>query len=195
MAACFTCGNSENVTQYRSLEVQTLPVRDLGGERRVQALGRFRTDGLCRACAQTYLSGVFHPAKRTAKKGLPFLAILLVGVLALLFLRNEGHAFRLFGIAGVICGVIGSVSAVTAAVRERRAYAALSPDAQLSRASWACLAAALPKKDGDNDLTYIPITDRTLAMKNGDLMIEYDLLPAIAKKTHKLIHDQREEEP
>ena len=49
-------------------------------------------------------------------------------------------------------------------------------------AAWEAFSNALPKKDEDNDLTYIPINKKTLAMKNGDLMIMYNLLPEIAKK-------------
>ena len=52
---------------------------------------------------------------------------------------------------------------------------------------------ALPKKDGDNDLTYIPITEKTLAMKNGDLMIMYDLLPEIAKEAWNILHDRKQD--
>ena len=39
-----------------------------------------------------------------------------------------------------------------------------------------------------NDITYIPVDEETLARKNGELMIRYDLLPEIAFAAHKRIH-------
>ncbi len=47
-----------------------------------------------------------------------------------------------------------------------------------------------PKKYKNNDVTYIPITSRTLSMKNGDLMVMYKLLPEIAVKAYDLIHSE-----
>ena len=47
---------------------------------------------------------------------------------------------------------------------------------------------AAPKKHDINDITYIPVDEETLARKNGDLMILYDLLPEIAIEAHKRIH-------
>ena len=47
---------------------------------------------------------------------------------------------------------------------------------------------AAPKKNDINDISYIPVDEKTLARKNGDLMILYDLLPEIAIEAHKRIH-------
>ena len=47
-----------------------------------------------------------------------------------------------------------------------------------------------PKKEGENDLTYIPATEKVLAMKNDDLMIEYKLLPAIAVQAWERLHEK-----
>jgi hypothetical protein len=49
-----------------------------------------------------------------------------------------------------------------------------------------------PKKDDINDITYIPVDEKTLARKNGDLMVLYDLVPEIAVEAHKRIHGQTE---
>ena len=51
-------------------------------------------------------------------------------------------------------------------------------------------AADSPKKEGDNDLTYIPVTEKVLSMKNGGLMIEYKLLPAIAVQAWERLHEK-----
>ena len=52
--------------------------------------------------------------------------------------------------------------------------------------------AEAPKKENDNDLTYIPICEKTLARKNGDLMILYHLLPEIAVEAWNRLHPQEE---
>ncbi|MBQ5951399.1 MAG: hypothetical protein IJL66_04580 [Lachnospiraceae bacterium] len=45
-----------------------------------------------------------------------------------------------------------------------------------------------PKKDKDIDLTYIPVDQKTMQRKNGDLMILYDLLPEIALQAYDRVH-------
>ena len=47
---------------------------------------------------------------------------------------------------------------------------------------------AIPRKNGEEDLTYIPVDSETLSRKNGDLMILYDLIPDIAKEAFRRIH-------
>ena len=41
----------------------------------------------------------------------------------------------------------------------------------VEKASWLCVINNVQKKCGENDLSYIPINEKTLALKNGDLMI------------------------
>ena len=64
----------------------------------------------------------------------------------------------------------------------------------LEEAAWDVYLAEAPKKEGQNDLTYIPVNEKTLARKNGDLMILYRLLPEIAVEAWKRIHGEKEEE-
>lgn len=54
--------------------------------------------------------------------------------------------------------------------------------------------AEAPKKENENDLTYIPINEQTLRRKNGDLMILYDLLPEIAVQAWNRLHGKTTEE-
>ena len=184
---CLKCGKNADF-DFRSLEVQTLHVRDLKGESRVQALGLFREDGVCRACAERRLSEIEHPLSVLLKRLLPFVLVAVFGVLVIIFLRSVGRAVLMMGLAGILCGAIGIVSVCHDALRLKKEYAALNRDDALARAAWSLTVSLLPKKDGDNDMTYIPLDDRTMKMKNGDLMIEYDLLPAIAKKAWEMIH-------
>ena len=41
----------------------------------------------------------------------------------------------------------------------------------VEKADWLCVINNVQKKCGENDLSYIPINKKTLALKNGDLMI------------------------
>lgn len=186
MANCLKCGGEGRAFQV--MEVQTLHIRDLGGEKRVQALGRFQTYSLCESCARAWLEETLRPWKTLIRRCLPFALILLFGIMVTVLCWNGENYLRLLGFGGLICGVAGLFSSVRAILAKQREYAALAPEEALERAFWDCLLDAAPKKDGDNDLTYIPITDKTLSMKNGDLMIAYDLLPEIAVKAHDLLH-------
>ena len=72
----------------------------------------------------------------------------------------------------------------------RREYLALPPEQRKERAAWEALPQTASKKEGDNDLTYIPVTEKVLSMKNGGLMIEYKLLPAIAAQAWERLHEK-----
>ncbi len=188
MERCLSCGRDAEYT-FRMLEVQTLPVRDLGGEKKVQALGRFREEAICRTCAAAYRDAVMKPRSRLIRKLLPFLGVLLFGVLMLtLFLRGP-RALTICGAAGVICGILGLFTGIRETLTLRKAYVSLSEEEALRRAAWERLLEKLPKKDGDNDLSYIPETPETLKLKNGDLMVVYHLLPAIAKKAWTMLRE------
>ena len=52
--------------------------------------------------------------------------------------------------------------------------------------------AEAPKKEDVNDLTWIPVNEKTMARKNGDLMILYKLLPEIAVEAWKRLHKGEE---
>ena len=192
MSACLKCGKDPADYPFRVLEVQTLHVRDITGEKRVQALGLFQDYGVCRDCARSRLETLRQPGREMGKKLLPFALIFVLGaILTVAFWFGEG-VLRLLGLAGLVCGVLGFVSGWKGLSTRQKEYAALSEEEALTRAAWECFLDAAPKKDGENDLTYIPVNRRTLAMKNGDLMIEYDLLPEIAIRAHELIHGKTE---
>ena len=71
---------------------------------------------------------------------------------------------------------------------------ALPEQDALAEAAWDVYLAEAPKKENENDLSYIPIDEKTRARKNGDLMILYHLLPEIAVEAWKRIHGEKEEE-
>ena len=187
MENCLNCGNSATYS-FQVLEVQTLHVRDLKGESRVQALGECREFSICQACAAAALEAVRHPAQRLVKPRIAFGGIFLLGLaLCLLFWSTQG-ALRLMGLAALVCGGFGLYSTQQSAKKQQQAYASLSEEAALQQAAWETLLRAAPQKVDDADLTYLPINEQTLAMKNGDLMVAFSLLPAVAAKAHTLLH-------
>lgn len=182
---CIQCGSTAQYS-FEALEIHTLHVRDLKGEKRVQALGSRAEFHVCAGCAQKQLQKNREGVH--TKEVLPFAAILLLGIVcAAVFWNGEG-AFRLFGICGVICGILGIVSTVKGARQRQVQYYSLSDETALEKAAWEVAALRAPHKQGDHDLTYLPITPETLAMKNGDLMIAYNLLPDIAIQAWNTLH-------
>ena len=205
MQTCVKCGG-EGEFGFRALTVRTIYLREMKGERRVQGLGDFIELSACRACAQKRLDDIRRPGSALAKRLIPFAVIMFIGV-ALAALLTFGDAWlaslglgslasdgvlRLFGLAMLLCGGLGLFGNLRTFLDTRREYAALSDEEALLRAAWSVASEGAPKKSGDEDLTYIPVTERTLAMKNGDLMIEYKLLPDIAKQAHELMHKSEE---
>ena len=205
MQTCVKCGGEADFT-FRALTVRTIHLREMKGERRVQGLGDFIDLSACRACAQQRLDDIRKPGGALAKRLIPFVVIMFAGVLLAGMLTFGGFllaslglgalagdgVLRLFGLAMLLCGGLGVFGTLTSFLDMRKEYAPLSDEEALLRAAWAVASEGAPKKSGDEDLTYIPVTERTLAMKNGDLMIEYKLLPDIAKQAHELMHKSEE---
>lgn len=185
---CIKCGASGQDYPFHVLQVQTLHVRDLTGEKRVQALGDFENHCVCRKCAERKLSAILNNRKATVKSILPFLLAMGAGIaIAAIFWRSNG-AFRLLGLGMLACGVLGTLGTIQTGEKKRKQFAPLPPDKALAAAAWECFLEAAPKKNNINDITYIPVNEETLARKNGDLMILYDLLPEIAVQAYERIH-------
>ena len=192
---CIRCGGPA-AYPIRALEVRTLHVRGLGGERRVQALGDETHTAVCEACARAQLDLGTDPDRAAKKQILPFAIVLAAGllieILTFLFVKESRQVFILLGIAALICGALGIYAALHKAKEKDRALRALPETEALEEAAWDVFEAEAPKKEDQNDLTYIPINEKTLSRKNGDLMILYHLLPEIAAEAWKKIHSQEE---
>lgn len=171
---------------FHVLEVQTLHIRDFGGEKRVQALGLFQDYFICPDCAREKLADTLAPGKALWKRCAAFALLLVLGVVLAIFLWSDG-AIRLFGLAACACGIMGLFSTISTGKKRRTEFEALDRQDALARAAWDCLTAAAPKKDGENDLTYIPVDEKTLALDPRALALAYDLLPAVAAKAYKLL--------
>ena len=195
---CIRCG-SPAAYQIRALEVRTLPVRGLGGERKVQALGDEKQDGVCEHCAQEQLKLSLDPVRAVKPQlirfGAVFAAGLLIEAVTFLFLKDNRQVFLLLGIAALVCGILGIYDALKKA-KEKAASLRTLPEAEaLQETAWDVFIAEAPKKEDVNDLTYIPVNEKTRSRKNGDLMILYNLLPEIAVEAWKRLHPEDTEIP
>lgn len=190
---CIKCGKAHNGYHFRVLQVQTLHVRDLTGEKRVQALGEFEEYDVCGDCARTKYETLTDNRQQMIKACLPFGILALAGPIVAALFWNSDNVIKLFGLAMLACGVMGLYGGIRNTSAKKRELAALSQEETLYQCAWECLLDAAPKKNDINDITYIPVDERTLARKNGDLMLLYDLLPEIAIQAHKRIHGIEEE--
>lgn len=187
MSRCIRCGEEGPAYTFCVLEVQTLSLREISGERRVQALGLFHEWAVCGGCAEARLEASLRPGGRLVRKCLPFLLVLVAGIVLTAFARGENMVVRLLGPAAVFCGLSGSLSGCRGELARRKSWQALPREEALRQAAWACLLETAPKKDGENDLTYIPVDEMTSCLEPRELMERYDLLPAIAVKAGELM--------
>ena len=192
MKPCMICSQSEGrILTFRALEVRTLPVRDISGEHKVQALGDFHEFCVCEDCAKKRRDRnmkVFGSiSKRLAAFGAVGGAGLILILADVLFLRGD-RVYLMLGCFAVICCLLGCFQSFHDSKQRRDSLEKMNEEDGLFDSAWELVTEHAPAKDGDVDLTYIPVSKKTLSYKNGDLMIMYHLLPEIAIEAHKRIH-------
>ena len=186
---CVKCGAEHAEYEFKVLQVQTLHVRDLNREKRVQALGNFEEYAVCDACREEKYNSIVDNAALIKKTWLLYGSLMAVGaVLAYFFWNGEG-AFRLLGLCMIAGGGLSLFGGLKSANAKKIQLLVLSDEEAIEQCAWECLVDGAPKKYDINDITYIPVTEKSLERKNGDLMILYDLLPEIAIEAHKRIHE------
>ena len=172
-------------------------MRSIGGERRVQALGDEKESAVCENCARAQLALALDPVKAVKPQLAAFGAVLAAGLVieAVTFLFLKGHQVGiLLGLAALICGALGIYDALRRVKEKAVALRALPEADALAEAAWDVYLAEAPKKENENDLSYIPVNERTLTRKNGDLMILYHLLPEIAAEAWNRLHKEEKDE-
>ena len=190
---CIRCAGPAAYS-VRALEIRTLHVRGIGGERRVQALGDEKHSAVCASCAEKQRNLSLNPVKAAKPQLLSFSAVFAAGLAVIaatfLFAGENRQVFILLGIAALICGVLGIYDALHRAKEKAAGLRALPEAESLEEAAWDVFVAEAPKKEDINDLTYIPVNEKTRSRKNGDLMILYNLLPEIAVEAWKRLHPE-----
>lgn len=185
---CIKCGREHQDYHFKVLQVQTLHVRDFGKNSRIQALGDFEEYDVCIGCTKENYARHRNIGSAIRKCALIYGTLVLLGVvLAAAFWNGEG-VFRLFGLGLAVGGGLCLYSGLQNVTATKKKLEALPEDKALFACAWECLVDHAPRKNDVNDITYIPVNEETLARKNGDLMILFDLLPEIAVQAHKRLH-------
>lgn len=184
---CLKCERvSPDALNFEVLEVHTLHIRDFDGERVIQALGEFQDYDICTACASEEVQALLLPAKRMLTRCLPFAVLSVMGIALsmLLTFRDIMPALRAIGPMAVAVGIIGIAGKVREILSEREAVSRMSRDDAVRHCAWQLVLRKAPKKFGDNDITYIPVSDETKRMSARELAENYELIPAIANQAH-----------
>ncbi len=187
---CSKCGREHSDYQFRVLQVQTLHVRDFGKTSRVQALGGFEEYSICHTCAEEKYAVAMDVRGAVRKAALLYGSLMALGLVLTIFFWNGEGVLRLAGLGLLVGGGLCLVGGLQTATKQKRELLSLPKDKALYQCAWESMVDSAPKKEDVNDLTYIPVNEETLARKNGDLMILYDLLPEIAIRAHKRIHGE-----
>ena len=186
---CIKCGREHQDYHFRVLQVQTLHVRDFGKNSKIQALGDFEEYDVCAVCAEEKYDAAMDVKSAVRKILILWGAVMAAGLaLAVAFWNGEG-VFRLTGLGALVGGALCMISGLQAATARKRQLEAMGRADALAQCAWECMIDGAPQKNDVNDITYIPVDEKTLARKNGDLMILYDLVPAIAVEAHKRLHE------
>ena len=131
---CIRCGGPAEYP-VRALEVRTLHVRSIGGERRVQALGDEKENAVCEACAKAQLDLSLDPVKAAKPQLMTFGAVSAAGIIieAVTFLFLKGHQIGiLLGLAALACGGLGIYDALHKA-KEKAASSGASASGRARR--------------------------------------------------------------
>lgn len=191
MSKCICCGSETGQLHFRALEVKTLHIRGMKGESRIQALGEIRDWSVCSACAMKRLNQILLPGRSIVRHMIPLVFLLLAGTVACIWLRSDKAMVNLLGPAAVFCALAAGTSTVRRKLIQRNRYRMLPHQEAMRQAAWRHIMDRVPKKCGENDLTYIPVDDTVQGMTVQQLMQEYRLLPAIAKQAFQRIKEER----
>lgn len=189
---CAVCGGrAERALPLR--EVLTLPIREMGGERRVQALGERLEAAVCDECLRRYMEEIRCPRAAIWRAAALFGGITALGALMVFGLLPLGMDLRLPGAAALIMGPLGLAQRLLQ-IRARRAEALAAQGDGEGRYAHELLSRALPSKEGENDLSYVPLWGPAAGMDAQQLARRYRLLPQIARQlTEQRQADQAQE--
>lgn len=194
MGNCIKCGKDSFYT-FHTIEVHTLPVRDFSGEKKVQALGQKTDFYVCSDCAQKRFDSVFNTFESFFSPSIPAFFLFLAGIaVTWYFWQRNAAPFKMLGIGAIICAIAVVYTNLQKSAQLKKELGSVEKSEGLEKAAWLCVLEGVPKKYKDNDLSYIPINKKTLALKNGDLMVLYKLLPQIAVQAYNLMHEETNED-
>ena len=190
---CISCKKEADFT-LKALQLRTMHVRGMTGEDKYQVPDdEVREYGVCRECAQKWIAQNTNTQGQAWKQYGAFAGILCAGILILLFLRQQDTVFLMLGCAAVFCGGAGLISKVRQEKQKGEHLGALSEEELFQEAAWEVFTHHAPQymKEKQWKLTYIPVNEKTLNTKPGDLTVIYDIQPGVAKEVMvKIGHPQ-----
>lgn len=184
---CLKC-KKETGNVRRLLEVQTLHIRDLNGERMVQALGSFLEAGVCEDCVDAAIREAENPDKRLHCLAARCACLFLGGLLLLLIWKEL--PLRIAGAAAMVCGASVWYGAYQRATEERRLVRGKTKAELRQIYTLKLLQKSLPQKSLDSDLTYMDISADFLQTPPLVIANQYGVLPKIARKALLLAAEQ-----
>ena len=190
---CIACGKDAQIV-LRTLQLRTMHVRGLTGEDKYQvpddAVGEY---GVCRECAEKWLREGGTAGGRAVRKYILFGILFCAGIVLSVVFRGSGHVLMMPAAAAVFAGAAGLVSAFRGSAEEKKRIGAMPLEEALREAAFQVFLEKAPKEmeEGQWKLTYIPVNEKTLSTKPGDLTVIYDIQPAVAKEVMlKIGHPQ-----
>ena len=186
---CVKCGADHAEREFKVLQVQTLHVRDIGKTSRVQVLGDFEQYGVCERCTKEKYDATVDNGALVRKTWLLYGSLVVIGAALAWFNWNVNSVLQFTGLGLLFGGGLTLMGKLKTVNAKKIQLLMLSDEEALEQCAWEAMVDGAPKKNDVNDITYIPVNEKTLARKNGDLMILYELLPEIAIEAHKRIHE------
>ncbi|MBQ9562506.1 MAG: hypothetical protein IJU99_03550 [Lachnospiraceae bacterium] len=184
---CYICEH-ESEFSYQAMEVLTFHIRDLSGHRRIQGIGDYVSASVCRDCATKRLDEVRNPYRKPKILQLLMVPVIVLGMILITSFGKYGAFFISTGVLFVAGGLLYLAGSFRTAAKRKAEFDSYRETEALEKAGWDLLCDRLPKKAGENNITYIPINPQTMRRKNGDLMILYNLLPENAVEIHRILH-------
>ena len=185
--SCFKC--QKEGTVYSFQVVLTLHVRSMKRVNRIQGLGEKVELCICDACAKEKVAELSDYKQRMKKALLPFAGFIAAGGL-MFFLPFKVTNFPGMFLAGI--GVLDLFTTYTETKKTVENLQTFDQDTLLHIGAYRLAEEELPKKYGDNDLTYVPLDEATYKMEAKHLAIAFKLLPEIALQLHEMLHPNEE---
>ena len=165
-------------------EVLTLHVRAFAGEQRAQALGEVVKTRVCPACLQACVENSLDEKRSLRQLILRYGLIGLAGLLLLVLSRLPavGQPALLPGVLALGFGGLGFVRARKAEAERLERLRAMDPEARQRELLPAFILRQLPDKSGENNLSYIPLTEELKNLELPELMARFGLMKEIARQ-------------
>lgn len=181
---CIACGKEAKI-MVRTLQLRTMHVRGLTGEDKYQVPDdAVRDYGVCEECAGKWLRESGTAGGRAVRRYVLFGVLFCAGAGLLLAFHGSGYVLMMPAAAAVFAGAAGLVSAFRESAAEKNRINAMTEEEALREAAFHVFLEKAPREmeEGQWKLTYIPVNEKTLSTKPGDLTVIYDIQPAVAKE-------------